>query len=142
MPTKTTKPESFSADEKAAMRERAKEAKAQQSLAEAAAEVVAKIAELPEPDRAMAQRLHELITTAAPNLDPRTYYGMPAYARDGKVVAFYKPASKFKDRYATLGFEQSARLDDGAMWPVAYALTKLTKADEERIVAIVKQAAS
>jgi len=141
MPTRT-KPESFSADEKAAMRERAKEAKAQQSLAEAAADVVAKIAELPEPDRGMAQRLHELITTAAPNLDPRTYYGMPAYARDGKVVCFYKPASKFKDRYATLGFEQTARLDDGAMWPVAFALTALTKADEERIVAMVKQAAS
>jgi uncharacterized protein YdhG (YjbR/CyaY superfamily) len=141
MPTKT-KPESFTADEKAAMRERAKEAKAQQSLAEAAAEVVAKIAELPEPDRGMAQRIHELITAAAPNLDPRTYYGMPAYARDGKVVVFYKPASKFKDRYATLGFEQTARLDDGAMWPVAYALTELTKADEERIVALVKQAAS
>jgi len=141
MPTKT-KPESFSADEKAAMRERAKEAKAQQTLAEAAADVVAKIAELPEPDRGMAQRLHELITTAAPNLDPRTYYGMPAYARDGKVVCFYKPASKFKDRYATLGFEQTARLDDGAMWPVAFALTALTKADEERIVAMVKQAAS
>ena len=136
-----TKPESFSAEEKAAMRERAKEAKAQQSLAEAAAEVVAKIAELPEPDRSMAQRLHQLITAAAPQLDPRTYYGMPAYARNGKVVAFFKPASKFSSRYATFGFEEAARLDDGEMWPTSYALTELTKAAEEQIVALVKKAA-
>jgi uncharacterized protein YdhG (YjbR/CyaY superfamily) len=141
MPTKT-KPESFSADEKAAMRERAKEAKAQLTAAEGAAEVRAKIAEMSEPDRSIAQRLHELITAAVPELTVRTYYGMPAYARNGKVVAFYKPAEKFKSRYATFGFEEEARLDDGEMWPTSWALTKLTPAAEQQIVALVKKAAS
>ena len=142
MPTKTTKPESFSADEKAAMRERAKEAKAQLTAAEGEAEVRQKIADMSEPDRTIAQRLHELITAAVPSLTVRTYYGMPAYARNGKVVAFYKPAEKFKSRYATFGFEEEARLDDGEMWPTSWALTKLTPAAEEQIVALVKKAAS
>ena len=142
MPTKTTKPESFSADEKAAMRERAKEAKAQLTAAEGEAEVRAKIADMSEPDRTIAQRLHELITAAVPSLTVRTYYGMPAYARNGKVVAFYKPAEKFKSRYATFGFEEEARLDDGEIWPTSWALTKLTPAAEQQIVALVKKAAS
>jgi uncharacterized protein YdhG (YjbR/CyaY superfamily) len=141
MPTKT-KPESFSADEKAAMRERAKEAKAQLTAAEGEAEVRSKIAEMSEPDRSIAQRLHELITAAAPHLTVRTYYGMPAYARNGKVVAFYKPAEKFKSRYATFGFEEEARLDDGEIWPTSWALTKLTPAAEQQIVDLVKKAAS
>jgi uncharacterized protein YdhG (YjbR/CyaY superfamily) len=142
MPTKTTKPESFSADEKAAMRERAKEAKAQLTAAEGEAEVRQKIADMSEPDRSIAQRLHELITAAAPHLTVRTYYGMPAYARNGKVVAFYKPAEKFKSRYATFGFEEEARLDDGEIWPTSWALTKLTPAAEQQIVDLVKKAAS
>jgi uncharacterized protein YdhG (YjbR/CyaY superfamily) len=142
MPTKTTKPESFSADEKAAMRERAKEAKAQLTAAEGEAEVRQKIADMSEPDRSIAQRLHERITAAVPSLTVRTYYGMPAYARNGKVVAFYKPAEKFKSRYATFGFEEEAHLDDGEMWPTSWALTKLTPAAEEQIVALVKKAAS
>ena len=142
MPTKTTKPESFSADEKAAMRERAKEAKAQLTAAEGEAEVRQKIADMSEPDRSIAQRLHELITAAVPSLTVRTYYGMPAYARNGKVVAFYKPAEKFKSRYATFGFEEEARLDDGEIWPTSWALTKLTPAAEQQIVALVKKAAS
>ncbi len=141
MPTKT-KIETFSADEKAAMRERAKEAKAQQTAAEGEAEVRSKIAEMSEPDRSIAQRLHALITAAVPQLTVRTYYGMPAYARNGKVVAFYKPAEKFKSRYATFGFEEEAHLDDGEMWPTSWALTKLTPAAEEQIVALVKKAAS
>jgi uncharacterized protein YdhG (YjbR/CyaY superfamily) len=141
MPTKT-KPESFSADEKAAMRERAKEAKAQLTAAEGEAEVRSKIADMSEPDRSIAARLHELITAAVPSLTVRTYYGMPAYAKNGKVVAFYKPAEKFKSRYATFGFEEEARLDDGEMWPTSWALTKLTPAAEQQIVALVKKAAS
>ena len=140
MATKTTKPESFSADEKAAMRERAKEAKAQLTAAEGEAEVRQKIADMSEPDRSIAQRLHERITAAVPSLTVRTYYGMPAYARNGKVVAFYKPAEKFKSRYATFGFEEEARVDDGAMWPTSFAITKLTAADEARIAALVKRA--
>jgi len=141
MATKT-KPESFSADEKAAMRERAKEAKAQLTAAEGEAEVRQKIADMSEPDRSIAQRLHERITAAVPSLTVRTYYGMPAYARNGKVVAFYKPAEKFKSRYATFGFEEEANLDDGEIWPTSWALTKLTPAAEEQIVALVKKAAS
>ena len=140
MPTKTTKPESFSADEKAAMRERAKEAKAQLTAAEGEAEVRQKIADMSEPDRTIAQRLHELITAAVPSLTVRTYYGMPAYARNGKVVAFYKPAEKFKSRYATFGFEETANLDEGSMWVTSYALTKLTPADEKKLATLVKKA--
>lgn len=108
--------------------------------AEGEREVLAKIAEMPEHDRVMAERLHALVTASAPSLVPRTYYGMPAYATNGKTICFFKPASKFKERYATFGFEQNASLDDGAMWPVAFALKELTPADEARIAALVKKA--
>jgi hypothetical protein len=104
--------------------------------------VLAQIAELPGPDRALAERLHALITASAPALEPRTWYGMPAYARDGHVVCFFQSAHKFKTRYATLGFSDQAKLDDGAMWPTAYALTELTAADEARIAALVRKAIS
>ena len=104
-------------------------------------EVRDKIAAMPEPDRTMAGRVHELITSSAPALVPRTYYGMPAYARDGKTICFFKPASKFKERYATLGFEHNARLDDGSMWPTSYALMELTPTEEARIGELVKKAA-
>jgi uncharacterized protein YdhG (YjbR/CyaY superfamily) len=140
--TKSKTTETFSAEEKAAMRERAKEAKAQQSAVEAEAEVRAKIAELPEPDRAIAERLHTLITDAAPELAARTWYGMPAYARNGKIVCFFKPASKFSSRYATFGFEEEARLDDGTIWPTSWAITELTPAGEAEIAAVVKKAVS
>jgi uncharacterized protein YdhG (YjbR/CyaY superfamily) len=134
----------FTAEEKAAMRERAREAKAEANATEARvageSEVLAKIAEMPQADRVIAERLHAIIKASAPGLSPRTYYGMPAYAMDGKVVCFFKPASKFKERYATFGFEGRAHLDDGAMWPTSYALTELTAADEKRIAALVKKA--
>ena len=110
--------------------------------AEGEQEVRAKIAEMPEPDRAMAERLHTLVTDSAPNLVPRTYYGMPAYANDGKVICFFQPASKFKVRYSTFGFQPDARVDDGEMWPVAFAVTKLTAGVEARIAELVKKAAS
>ena len=129
----------FTAEEKAAMRERAREAK---GGADGESDLLAKIAEMAEPDRAMAERLHALITAGAPDLTPKTWYGMPAYAKDGQVVCFFQPALKFKARYATLGFSDKANLDDGAMWPTSYALTKLTAADEKTIAALVKQAAS
>jgi uncharacterized protein YdhG (YjbR/CyaY superfamily) len=128
----------FTAEERAAMRERAREAKA----ATDESDVLAKIAEMRDSDRAMAERLHQIVKTSAPDLSPRTWYGMPAYAKDDKVVCYFKPAQKFKSRYATLGFSDRANLDDGAMWPVEYALTKLTGADEKRITALVKQAVS
>ena len=104
--------------------------------------MLAKIAEMPEPDRAMAERVHAVITASAPDLSPKLWYGMPAYAKDGKVVCFFQPAQKFKTRYATLGFNDTANLDDGAMWPTAFALTELTAAEEERIGALVKKAVS
>jgi uncharacterized protein YdhG (YjbR/CyaY superfamily) len=132
--------ERFSADERSAMKERAKELKAANSAAADVEDVLAKIAEMPESDRAMASRLHDLITAAAPDLAPKTWYGMPAYARDGKLVCFFKAADKFKTRYATFGFEENARIDEGTMWPTSWALTKLTPADEARIVALVKKA--
>jgi uncharacterized protein YdhG (YjbR/CyaY superfamily) len=110
--------------------------------ADAESEVLAKIAELRAPDRAMAERLHAIITASAPVLSPRLWYGMPAYAKDGKVVCFFQPAGKFKSRYATFGFNDPANLDEGAMWPVAFALTELTTADEARIEALVKKAVS
>jgi uncharacterized protein YdhG (YjbR/CyaY superfamily) len=128
----------FTEEERAAMKERARELKS----AGGESEVLAKIAELPEPDRSLAERIHALVKAAAPDLAPRTWYGMPAYAKDGKVVCFFQSALKFKTRYATLGFSDKANLDDGAMWPTSYALTKLTKADEKRITALVKQAVS
>jgi hypothetical protein len=138
--------EGFTADERAAMKERAKELKAagrrDADKADGESAVLAKIAELPQPDRAMAERLHAIITASAPALSPKLWYGMPAYARDGKVVCFFQSAEKFKTRYATLGFSDSASLDEGAMWPTSFALTKLTAADEERIGALVKKAAS
>jgi uncharacterized protein YdhG (YjbR/CyaY superfamily) len=132
----------FTPEERAAMKERAKELKAAQNDAEAEADVVAKIAEMPDSDRAIAERVHELIKATAPDLAPRTWYGMPAYARDGKVVCHFQPAEKFKTRYATLGFSDRANLDDGAMWPVVFALKELTPDEEARIVALVKQAVS
>ena len=134
----------FSADEKAAMRERARELKAEQKSRDARADgerdLLAKIAEMPPADRVLAQRLHELVTATAPDLTPKTWYGMPAWARDGKVVCFFKPASKFDARYATFGFEDAARIDEGSMFVTSFGLTKLTKADEARIVELVKRA--
>jgi uncharacterized protein YdhG (YjbR/CyaY superfamily) len=132
----------FTAEERAAMRERAREVKAARGKADGERDVLAKIAEMPEPDRAMAERLHALIKASAPALSPRTWYGMPAYAKDGKVLCFFQSAQKFKSRYATLGFSDEANLDEGAMWPTSFALKKLTKADEKRIGALVKQAVS
>ena len=128
------------------MTERAKELKAparrgaRADQADGESEVLAKIAEMPEPDRAMAERIHAVVKASAPDLSPRTWYGMPAYAKDGRVVCFFQPAQKFKSRYATLGFNDGANLDDGTMWPTSFALTKLTKADEKRIAALVKKA--
>jgi uncharacterized protein YdhG (YjbR/CyaY superfamily) len=135
-------------EERAAMQESARERKATSrrdpgdARAEGERDVVEKIAEMPEPDRVMAERLHALVTSIAPSLVPRTYYGMPAYAKDGKVICFFQAASKFKVRYATFGFQPDASLDDGTMWPVAFALTKLTAADEAKIGALVKEAVS
>jgi uncharacterized protein YdhG (YjbR/CyaY superfamily) len=130
----------FTAEERAAMKERVKELKGE---ADGESAVLAKIAAMREPDRTMAKRIHAIIKTSAPTLSPRTWYGMPAYAnQDGKVVCFFQDAAKFKARYATLGFSDSAKLDDGAMWPAAFALRALTAAEEARISALVKQAAS
>ena len=134
----------FTDDERAAMKERAKELKAEAraSKDKAAGEqdVLAKIAEMQASDRAMAERLHAIVKASAPELAPKTWYGMPAYARDGKVVCFFQSAEKFKSRYATLGFSDQANLDEGAMWPTAFALKKLSAADEKKIAALVKQA--
>ena len=140
----------FTAEERAAMQERARELKAEarrgprakKNGADGEREVLAKIAEMAEPDRSMAERLHAIIKAAAPALSPRLWYGMPAYAREGNVVCFFQDAAKFKARYATLGFSDKAKLDDGAMWPSSYALTELTAADEARIAALVKKAVS
>jgi uncharacterized protein YdhG (YjbR/CyaY superfamily) len=143
---KPAKGTTFSADEKAAMKERARELKAESrrgaERADGERDLLAKIAEMPETDRVMAERIHALVTATAPDLSPKTWYGMPAYARDGKIVCFFKSADKFKSRYATLGFEEDAHLDDGTMWPTAFALTELTAADEARISALVKKAGS
>lgn len=131
----------FTAEERAAMKERAKELKAGAGRAGAEAEVLAKIAAMPEPDRGLATRIHGLVKTRAPQLSPRTWYGMPAYAdADGKIVCFFQGASKFGTRYATLGFAAAARLDDGAMWPVAFALLALDAAEEKRIAALLQRA--
>jgi uncharacterized protein YdhG (YjbR/CyaY superfamily) len=124
------------------MKERARELKAEAAHADGEADLLAKIAEMPEPDRAMAERLHAIITASAPILAPKAWYGMPAYAKDGKVVCFFQSAAKFKARYATLGFNDSANLDKGAMWPTAFALPQLTAAEEAKIAALVKQAVS
>ncbi len=136
-PTKKT--EGFTAEEKAAMRARAKELKA---AAEGEEAVLAALEAMSPDDRAIGRRLHAIITDSAPGLSPKTWYGMPAYAKDGKVVCFFRNAGKFKERYAMLGFNDSANLDDGSMWPVAYALTKLTAADEAKIRRLVKRAVS
>ena len=133
----TSKKAGFTAEEKAAMRARARELKAG---AEGESAVVAAIAAMPPPDRAIAERLHELIKATAPDLSAKTWYGMPAYAKDGKVVCFFRDAGKFKDRYATFGFNDSAKLDEGSMWPIAFALTELTAANEAKIRALVKKA--
>ena len=131
----------FTAEERAAMKERVRELKtAEKGKADGEREVLAKIAEMQKPDRDMAKRIHEIVKASAPDLAPRTWYGMPAYAKDGKVVCFFKPAEKFKARYATLGFSDKAGLDEGAMWPVEFALRELTTAAEARISALVKQA--
>ena len=130
----------FTDEEKAAMKERARELKAAAEKEDGESEVLAKIAEMKEPDRAMGERLHAIIKASAPALSPRLWYGMPAYARDGKVVCFFQSAQKFKTRYATLGFSDAAKLDDGALWPTAYALKELTAAEEARIGALVKKA--
>ena len=135
----------FTDEERGAMKERAKELKAAARRGKKADEesaVLAKIAEMPEPDRAMAERLHALIKASAPALSPRTWYGMPAYAKDGQVVCFFQSAQKFNSRYATLGFNDTANLDEGPMWPTAFALKRLTAAEEARIVALVQKATS
>jgi uncharacterized protein YdhG (YjbR/CyaY superfamily) len=134
----------FTDEERGAMKERAQELKATARAGKADGErdVLAKIAEMPEPDRAMAERLHALIKASAPALSPRTWYGMPAYAKDGKVVCFFQSADKFKSRYATFGFDDNANLDQGAMWPTSFALTELTAAGEAKIRALVKKAVS
>jgi uncharacterized protein YdhG (YjbR/CyaY superfamily) len=138
----------FTDEERAAMKERAQELKAatrrgpRAGKADGESDVLAKIAEMPEPDRAMAERLHAIVKASAPALSPRTWYGMPAYAMGGKVVCFFQSSQKFKTRYATFGFSDTANLDEGAMWPTAFALKTLTAADEARIGALVKRAVS
>jgi uncharacterized protein YdhG (YjbR/CyaY superfamily) len=132
----------FTAEERAAMRERAREVKSAANKEQAERDVLAKIAEMPDPDRAMAERLHAMIKATAPALSPRTWYGMPAYAKDGKVVCFFQSAQKFKTRYATFGFSDKANLDRGALWPVAFALKEVTAAEEKKIGALVKKAVS
>ena len=138
----------FTDEERAAMRERAQELKAgarrgpRAGKADGESDVLAKIAEMPEPDRAMAKRLHAIIKASAPALSPKTWYGMPAYAMDGKVVCFFQSAQKFKSRYATFGFSDKANLDAGAMWPTSFALKKLTAAEEKKIGALLKKAVS
>ena len=136
----------FTAEEKAAMKERVKElkaeARAKDDRATGERDVLAKIAEMPPPDRAIGERLHAIIKAHAPALVPTTWYGMPAYARDGKVICFFQSAQKFKTRYATFGFSDKANLDEGAMWPTAFALKQLTATEEKRIIALVKKAVS
>jgi uncharacterized protein YdhG (YjbR/CyaY superfamily) len=134
--------ETFTAEEKAAMRERAREVKAAAAKADGESEVLAKIAEMRGSDRTMAERIHAVIKATEPAISPRTWYGMPAYAKDGNVVCFFKPAQKFKTRYATLGFSDKAKLDEGEMWPTEFALTELTDAVEARIRALVHRAVS
>jgi len=142
--------EGWTDEERAAMRERAQELKAEarrgqrakKDTADGERDVLAKIAEMPEPDRVLAERLHAIIKANAPALSPKTWYGMPAYAKDGKVVCFFQSAAKFKSRYATFGFSDTAKIDAGTMWPISFALTELTAADEKKIAALVKKAVS
>lgn len=142
------KPKGFTDDERAAMAERAEELKAsarrgpRASKADGEKDVLAKIAQMPEPDRGMAERIHAIIKANAPTLSPRTWYGMPAYEKDGHVLCFFQSAQKFKARYATLGFSDKANLDDGPMWPTAFALKEMSAAEQVRIVVLVKKAAS
>jgi uncharacterized protein YdhG (YjbR/CyaY superfamily) len=136
------KSEGFTAEERAAMRERAKELKAEAQRADGERAVLTKIAEMPETDRAMAERLHEIVKASAPELSPKTWYGMPAYAKEGKVVCFFQSAEKFNARYATFGFSDKANLDEGAMWPTSFALKELTTAEEAKIRALVQKAVS
>jgi uncharacterized protein YdhG (YjbR/CyaY superfamily) len=142
----TKKSTGFTAEERAAMKARAQELKAEERASKNRAagerDVLAAIAKMQAPDRSMAERIHAIVQESAPDLWPKTWYGMPAYARDGKVVCFFKSAEKFKSRYATLGFEEAANLDDGAMWPTSFALKELTAGDEAKITALVKRAAS
>ena len=141
--TTNKKSRGFSDEEKAAMKERAKELKAEAAKADGESALLAKIAQMPEPDRSMAKRLHAIMKDSAPALSPKTWYGMPAYAnKDGKIVCYFTAASKFDSRYATLGFNDTANLDEGAMWPVAFALKKLTATEEAKISALVKKAVS
>lgn len=143
MNAKTSKQDKgFSAEEKAAMKERAKEMKAAASKEAGEAEALEKIAEMPEADRVMAERIHKIVKEHAPGLSAKTWYGQPAYAnKDGKIICFFQASAKFNTRYATLGFNEDAKLDDGSMWPVAFALKQLTAADEKRITELVKKAA-
>ncbi len=140
------KSKGFTDEERAAMKERAKElrseARANKNKADGESDVLAKIAEMRGPDRVMARRLHAVVTASAPDLSPKTWYGMPAYAKDGKVVCFFQSAEKFKSRYATFGFSDEANLDEGAMWPTSFALTELSAAEEARISTLVKKAVS
>jgi uncharacterized protein YdhG (YjbR/CyaY superfamily) len=131
----------WSDDERAAMQERAKELKADAKKADMESDLLAKIADMPEPDRVMAERIHAIVIATAPGLTPKTWYGMPAWAKGDKLICFFKAADKFKSRYATFGFEETAALDDGSMWATSWALTKLTAADEAKIAALVKKAA-
>ena len=134
------KSKGFTKEERAAMKERAQELKAEAAKADGESALLAKIAEMPEPDRVLAERLHAIVKASAPALSPKTWYGMPAYAKNDKVVCFFRNAGKFKERYATFGFNDAANLDDGTMWPTSFALTELTAADEARIGALVKKA--
>ena len=136
------KSERFTAEERAGMKERAKELKAEAQRADGESDLLAKIAEMQGPDRAMAKRLHEIIKASAPGLSPKTWYGMPAYAKEGKVVCFFQSAKKFDSRYATLGFSDEANLDEGAMWATSFALKELSATEEAKISALVKKAVS
>jgi uncharacterized protein YdhG (YjbR/CyaY superfamily) len=144
--TATKGSEGFTAEERAAMKERAREVKAEarrgKDRAEGERDLLAKIAEMPKADRVMAERFHAIVTASAPDLSPKTWYGMPAYAKDGKIVCFFQSADKFKSRYATFGFNDTANLDTGAMWPTSFALTELTAKEEKKIAALVKKAVS
>jgi uncharacterized protein YdhG (YjbR/CyaY superfamily) len=142
----TAKSKGFTAEERAAMKERAKELKAEERMnkdrAAGEAALLEKVAEMPKADRALAERIHEIVTANAPDLMPKTWYGMPAYAKDGKVVCYFQSADKFNARYATFGFSDEAKIDQGDMWPTSFALKKLTAADGKKIAALVKQAVS
>jgi uncharacterized protein YdhG (YjbR/CyaY superfamily) len=140
--TATKRPKRFTAEERAAMKDRAQELKAEAAKADGERTLLAEIDEMKGSDRALAKRLHALVTASAPGLSPKTWYGMPAYAKDGKVVCYFQSAQKFKTRYATFGFSDKANLDEGSMWPVAFALKELTDAEEARIVALLEQAMS